>query len=386
MKKMHIAVITGSRAEYGLLYWLMREIQQDPDLTLCTIVTGMHLSPEFGLTYQHIEADGFTIDAKVESQLSSDSATGISKSVGLGIIGFADVFAHKKIDVVVLLGDRFEILAAAQAALFAKIPIVHIHGGETTEGAFDESIRHAITKMSHLHFVAAEPYRQRVIQLGEDPSRVFNLGTIGLDHINKTIFLTRDELQKKLNFSFGKLNFLITYHPTTLDNRSPEENILQLFSALEAFPDAHYLFTGTNADTKGRSLNQFIQHFVEKRGKKASFFMSLGSTTYLSLMNQVDMIIGNSSSGIIEAPHFKKPTVNIGDRQKGRLRASSIIDCDESTDTIVNSIKKALKLAPQLKTSPIDSPYKNNDASLKIKEHIKLSCRDIKIAKTFYDL
>ena len=255
MNKRKICIVTGTRAEYGLLYWLMKEIQGDAALELQVIVTGMHLSPEFGLTYKKIEEDGFTINEKVEMLLSSDTPVGIAKSVGLGVIGFADALARQKPDILVVLGDRFEILSAAQAAMVARIPIAHIHGGETTEGAIDEAIRHAITKMAHFHFTAAEPYRRRIVQLGEAPERVMNYGAPGLDNIKKLKLLNRAAFEKAIKFSLGKMSFLVTYHPVTLSAANPEQSFKELTNALDQFPEAKIIFAKANADTAGRIIN-----------------------------------------------------------------------------------------------------------------------------------
>lgn len=383
--KKKIAVVTGSRAEYGLLYWLMREIQLDADLELQVIVTGMHLSQEFGLTYKQIEADGFSINVKVESQLSSDTEVGVAKSVGLGVIGFADAYANLKPDMVVLLGDRFEILAAAQAALFAKIPIAHLYGGEVSEGAFDESIRHAITKMSHLHFVGTEPYRQRVIQLGEEPSRVFFVGYTAIDYLSRIKLLDRQELETQLNFKFGKMNFLVVYHPATLGDKNLERGLNELFKALDKFPEANIIFSKTNSDPAGRQFNQMIDRYVEKNSMRVSAYYSLGNIKYMSCVQQVDVVIGNSSSGIIEVPALKKASVNIGIRQRGRLRASSVIDCEEEEmGAIEQAIIKALSYNPATETS--DTLYGDGMASVKIKNIIKHYDFEKSLAKRFFDI
>jgi UDP-N-acetylglucosamine 2-epimerase (non-hydrolysing)/GDP/UDP-N,N'-diacetylbacillosamine 2-epimerase (hydrolysing) len=319
MNKRKICIVTGTRAEYGLLYWLMKEIQGDPDLELQTIATGMHLSPEFGLTYKKIEEDGFTINEKVEMLLSSDTPVGIAKSVGLGVIGFADALARQKPDIMVVLGDRFEILAAAQAAMIARIPIAHIHGGETTEGAIDEAIRHAVTKMAHFHFTAAEPYRRRIVQLGEAPERVMNYGAPGLDNIKKLKLLNRAAFEKAIKFSLGKMSFLVTYHPVTLSAANPDQSFKELTNALDQFPEAKIIFTKANADTAGRIINYNIEKYVKQNPQRAKVFTSMGQLLYLSAIKNMDIVIGNSSSGITEAPSFCKPTVNIGQRQRGRL-------------------------------------------------------------------
>jgi len=386
MTKRKIAVITGTRAEYGLLFWLMKEIQDDAALQLQLIVTGMHLSPEFGLTYRVIEKDGFHIDEKVEMLLSSDSTVGIAKSIGLGIIGFADAFARLNPDIVVLLGDRFEILAAAQAAMVARIPIAHLHGGETTEGVIDEAIRHAITKMAQVHFVAAEPYRRRVIQLGESPERVMNYGAPGLDNIKRLKLLDREYFESAINFKLGELAFIVTYHPVTLNKEGIKPSVLGLFEALKQFPNAKIIFTKSNADTNGRIINKLIDEFVSNNPKTSVVYTSLGQLRYLSALKHVDIVIGNSSSGIIEAPAFKKATVNIGDRQYGRLCAASIINCNEETESIVAAIRKALSPSFLEGLKTVESIYGFDDVSVKIKEYLKIVGLNNILKKKFYDL
>jgi len=381
-----IAVVTGSRAEYGLLYWLLKEIQNDPELELQLLVTGMHLSPEFGLTYRLIEQDGFTIAAKVESQLSSDTSVGIAKSVGLGVIGFADVYNYLEPDLIVLLGDRFEIFAAAQAAMITRIPIAHVFGGEGTEGLIDEPIRHAITKLAALHFVAADVYRRRVIQLGELPERVYSFGSPGLDHLDKTILLNKKELEKILGFTFGKLNFLVTYHNVTLQRDGPQQAMKELLQALDYFPEAKIIFTGTNADTEGRIINRIIEDYLIKYPNRGKFFISLGLVNYLSVIKQIDVVIGNSSSGLIEIPFLGRPTINIGDRQKGRLIASSVINCPESSTAIIVAIEHALAPSFQDALKDIVTPYKKGDVSYRIKEVIKKIPLEKLIIKNFYDI
>jgi UDP-N-acetylglucosamine 2-epimerase (non-hydrolysing)/GDP/UDP-N,N'-diacetylbacillosamine 2-epimerase (hydrolysing) len=337
-----ICVLTGSRAEYGLLYWLMREIDQDPDLALQIVATGAHLSPEFSLSYRAIEADGFAIDEKVEILLSSDTATGMAKSLGLGMIGLADAFRRLNPDLLVLLGDRYEILAAAQTALFARIPVAHISGGESTEGAIDEAIRHAITKLSHWHFVAAETYRRRVIQLGEDPCRVFNYGDPGLDNIRRLPLLDQQELEQRIAFRLGGQSFLITYHPVTNDPDSAIAGCAELLAALDCYPQARLIITGANADAGGRAICSLLTAYAGLNEDRAMFSPSLGQVCYLSAMKHCRLVIGNSSSGIIEAPAMKTATVNIGDRQQGRLKAASIIDCGASRNEIAAAIGRAL--------------------------------------------
>ena len=382
-----ICIVTGTRAEYGLLYYLIKEIEDDPDLQLQFIVTGSHLSPEFGLTYQVIERDGFKIDEKVEIQLSSDTAVGVTTSIGLAVIGIGNALDRLQSDMMVILGDRYEMLAAAQAALIARVPIAHLHGGETTEGAFDEAIRHSITKMSLLHFVAAEPYRSRVIQLGEDPNRVFNFGAPGLDHIKKTKLLSKKAFEKAINFSLGGLCFLVTYHPVTLQSSSPEETVDNLLEVLNELKSAKIIFTGHNADSKGRIIGQMIASYIEENHSRCRFYTSLGQLLYLSALQYVDVVIGNSSSGLSEVPIFQKPTVNIGDRQKGRIRASSVIDCSEDKQSIRKGIQKALSSDFQKHLKTAHSPYGIGDVSPKIKEVLKnYDLSDKKIMKKFYDI
>lgn len=379
-----ICVVTGTRAEYGLLYWLMKEIQDDTDLQLQLIVTGMHLSPEFGLTYKTIEEDGFIIDARVEMLLSSDTPVGIAKTIGLGVIGFADALDRLKPDVMIVLGDRYEILAAAQAALVARIPIAHIHGGETTEGAIDESIRHAITKMSHLHFVAAEPYRIRVIQLGEHPDTVFNVGAVGIESLNRLQLLDRVQLEQCIDFELGTTCFLVTYHPSTLGAIEPRSAMQALLGALHHFPDASIIFTKPNSDTDGRILGQMIDEYAQYNEGRVAVFTSLGQIRYLSAMKLADVVIGNSSSGIIEAPACGTPTVNIGERQSGRLKADSIIDCQETTESIVTAIKTALSVQFRSGIEQGVSLYGYGDSARQIKDQLKQARPAY--TKRFYDL
>ncbi len=379
-----ICVVTGSRAEYGLLYWLLKKIEGDPDLNLQLVVTGMHLSPHFGHTYQQIEADGFEVNAKVDMLLSADSAVGITKSLGLGTIGFADVFEQLAPDMVIVLGDRFEILAAAQAALLARIPVAHIHGGETSEGAYDENIRHAISKMAQWHFVAAEQYRQRVIQLGEAPQRVFNVGAPGLDHLKYSELLSREDLERFFKMDLRGPLLLVTYHPVTLGDCSPEVSMEELLCALREFDDASVIFTYPNADTGGRVIRQLIERFISDYPERMRGYESLGQQRYLSVMSHSDVIIGNSSSGLIEAPALKKATVNIGDRQKGRLKATSIIDATERHREIAVAIRRALSLEFREQLAQTKSLYGCGDASAKILQILKTKLPDIQ--KPFFDI
>ncbi|MEO0534977.1 MAG: UDP-N-acetylglucosamine 2-epimerase [Cyanobacteria bacterium P01_A01_bin.123] len=378
-----ICVVTGTRAEYGLLRWVMDGIQQAPNLTLQTVATGMHLSPEFGLTYRNIEQDGFVIDQKVEMLLSSDTPTGLAKSMGLGLIGFGDALQALKPDLMVVLGDRFEIFSAVAAALVARIPVAHLHGGETTEGAFDDAIRHSITKMSHLHFVAAKAYRDRVIQLGEHPERVFCVGGLGIDNIKRLKLLDRSELETALGFKLGKRNLLITFHPVTLEQTTAREQMLELLAALDTLPETHLIFTMPNADTDGRILFQLIEDFVASHAN-AQVYTSLGQLRYLSCLAQVDGVVGNSSSGLIEAPSFKKGTVNVGDRQRGRLKASSVIDCAPERQAIANAVKQLYTPEFQSILNTVENPYGTGGASEHVVKTISHFPLDNVLKKTFY--
>ena len=327
MKQRKICVFTGSRAEYGLLYFLLKDLQADQDLQLQLLVSGMHLSPEFGSTYTQIEADGFVIDEKVEMLLSGDSATSMAKSTGLGLMLFADALSRLQPDILLVLGDRFEALAIVQAAALQNIPVCHLHGGEITEGAIDDSIRHAISKFSLYHITAAEPYRQRVIQLGESPERVFNLGAIGLEYPRRTQLLSQAEFYQSTGLQ--QPYFLLTYHPVTLENEHGSEAMKAIFSALEHFDDYQLLVTYPNADHGGRELIQLIENYAKKNTQRVKLIPSLGQLRYFSAVKYSSAVIGNSSSGIGEVPYFNKPTVNIGSRQRGRLSPNSVIHCDE---------------------------------------------------------
>lgn len=357
-----ICVITGTRAEYGLLAGVMQKIQACANLKLQIIVTGMHLSPEFGLTYQAIEDDGFIITEKVEMLLSADTPTAIAKSIGLGVIGFADALARLEPDLLVVLGDRYEILAAVQAALVAKIPVAHIGGGDTTEGAFDEAIRHSITKMSHLHFVTNALSGSRVAQLGENPDHIFVVGSPGIDQIMSLELLDKASLAESLDYKFRPKNLLITFHPVTLDAEAPTSQFKLLLAALERLgSDVGLIFTKPNADTHGRELIQLVDEFVASH-EQAKAFVSLGQMRYLSTMAVVDAVVGNSSSGLYEAPTLKTPTVNIGDRQQGRLKATSVIDCAVEVEAIYQAITRAFTLD----CTNVHNPYGDGRATVKI--------------------
>jgi len=380
-----ICVVSGSRSEYGLLYWLMKGIQDDPKLQLQVLATGMHLSPAFGLTYQEIEKDGFHIDRKVEMLLSSDTSTGVAKSMGLGLIGFAEALQDLQPDILVVLGDRFELLSAVVAALFSRIPVAHLHGGEVTEGAFDEAIRHAITKMSHLHFVATEDYRRRVIQLGENPERVFLVGGLGVDNIAKLTLLDRPSLETALAFKFGPRNLLVTFHPVTLEDRTSGQQMGELLSALETLKDTHLIFTMPNADPDNHVLSDLIEKFVCQHSR-ARAYTSLGQLRYLSCVKHVDGVVGNSSSGLVEAPSLGKGTINIGDRQRGRIKAESVIDCKPDRQSITEALERLYSPEFQASLKTVRNPYGEGGASEKILQVIREYPLGSILKKSFYDV
>lgn len=385
-EKRKICVITGTRAEYGLLYWLMRDIESADDMELQLVVTGMHLSPEFGLTYRQIEADGFTISCKVEMLLSSDTPVGITKSMGLAMSGFADAYAELEPDLVVALGDRFEIFSAAAAATVARIPVAHLHGGETTEGAFDESFRHSITKMSHLHFVAAEEYRRRVVQLGEDPGRVHTVGALGIDNIKRLSLLSRDQLEDAIGFKLGKRNLLVTFHPVTLEQSTAQVQLKELLLALDRLEDTRIIFTKANADPDGRVINQMIDEYVEAHPSISIARDSLGQLNYLSAMQYIDGVVGNSSSGLIEAPTFKVGVVNIGDRQRGRLKAENVIDCVPERKDILAAMQRVFSREFKDGLVNTKNPYGDGGAAEKIIEVIRSYSLDDILKKSFFNL
>jgi GDP/UDP-N,N'-diacetylbacillosamine 2-epimerase (hydrolysing) len=380
-----ICIVTGTRSEYGQLRWIMQGIKNDPEMQLQIIATGMHLSPEFGLTYRDIERDGFVIDRKLETLLSSDSAVGVTKSVGLGSIAFAEAFSDLRPDIVVLLGDRFESFSAATAAMIACIPIAHLHGGEVTEGAIDETIRHALTKMSFWHFVATKEYRQRVIQLGEAPERVVLCGGLGVDVIRKTPLLDRGALETSLDFKFGKRNLLVTFHPVTFAKDSGAAEMDELLAALNMLQDMKMIITLPNADTGGRKLIRMIEKFVATH-PNAKAFTSLGQQRYLSCIAQVDAVVGNSSSGLSEVPSFKKASVNIGERQKGRLKATSVINCAPLRGEILAAVEKLYTPTFQAELRNVVNPYGEGGASEAIVQILKKLETPGNPKKTFYDL
>lgn len=385
MKK--VCVVTGTRAEYGLLYWTIKALQDDPAFQLQLIATGMHLSPEFGLTYKRIEEDGFRIDKKIEILLSSDTAVAISKSIGLGIISFAEAFAELAPDVVLLLGDRFEILAAATAAMIGNVPIAHCHGGEATEGVVDEPIRHSVTKMSHLHFTATEEYRQRVIQLGEQPDRVFKVGALGVENINRMELLDRESFEERAGFTLGSKNILVTFHPVTLEQGTAEVQFKELLRALDEEEEAKIIFTKPNADANGRVIIKLIDEYVQANPQKSTSFVSMGQLRYLSALQYVDVVVGNSSSGLIEVPSFKKATIDIGDRQRGRIKADSVISCTPEYAAIREALKQAFSPEFRASLEKLQNPYGEKNASGEIIRILKDATLDeALIKKRFFDL
>jgi GDP/UDP-N,N'-diacetylbacillosamine 2-epimerase (hydrolysing) len=379
-----ICVVTGTRADYGCLRWVMEDIRSTPGLELQIIATAMHLSPEFGLTYREIEQDGFAIDSKIETLVSADTPTALAKSMGLGLMGVGEALQLLRPDLLLVLGDRFEIFAAAAAATVARIPIAHAHGGETTEGAFDEAFRHSTTKMSHLHFVAAEEYRRRVVQLGEDPRRVFLVGGLGVDKIKKLNLLGREALEDALQFKLGGKNLLITFHPVTLEDATSAVQMSELLSALDKLTDTHLIFTLPNADTGGRVLIGMIERFVASRSN-ARAYVSLGDLRYLSCIRHVDGVVGNSSSGLTEVPSFGKGTVNIGDRQRGRLKAASVIDCEPNQEAIGAALQRLFSPAFRAALAATRNPYGEGGASKKIVQILRDFPLQSILKKPFHD-
>lgn len=384
MKK--IAVVTGTRAEYGLLKPLLKKIIEDKDLELCLIVTGTHLEKQYGETCCEIEQDGFQINYKIKMDLNSDKPQGILKSMALELNGLADVFGETQIDLLVLLGDRYEILMAATCALINRIPIAHIHGGELTQGLIDEGIRHAVTKMSAIHFTSTEEYRRRVIQMGENPKWVFNVGALGVENIANVSFLSKEELTRKFDIKWNKPIMMVTYHPVTLENNTAKEQFGNLLCVLEKHDEYNYVFTYANADTDGQVINQMIENFVSRR-ENCKAFASMGQIGYLSMLRYVSGVIGNSSSGIIEVPSFHIPTINIGDRQKGRVRAKTVVDCGTSE----REVEKALKYAMSEEFTKLcrkeSNPYKGEKTADSMIENIKKYLAVFKnTEKEFYDI
>ncbi len=382
-----ICVFTGTRAEYGILKPLMSALLNDQGLELQILVSGAHLSPEFGFTYHGIEDDGFDINEKIEILLSSDSNTAISKSVGLGLINFCDSLSRLEPDLLIILGDRFEAFAMATAAMFSRVPVAHLHGGEATFGVIDESIRHSITKMSHLHFTSTEVYRHRVIQLGENPKRVFNVGALGAENISNSIeLLSRNDLVEIIGFSPTQPFILVTFHPVTLEDATAEKEFSELLLALAKFPEIKIIFTKANADTGGRSINRLIDQYVSEHPECCQSFISMGRRNYLSAMRYCRAVVGNSSSGIIEAPSFHIPTVNIGDRQQGRLQAESVINCKPVAEDIYQALNFAFAPDFQTRVLTVINPYEKADTTKRIIKVIRETDLSHIIKKEFYDI
>lgn len=381
-----ITVLTATRAEYGLLSPIIHALSECGKFNVRVVVTGAHLSPEFGLTYKEIEKDGFEIDRKIEILLSSDTPSAISKSMGMAMIGFADYFAERRPDALVVLGDRYETLAVCCAAMNARIPIIHLYGGETTEGAVDEVIRHAITKLSYLHLTSTDEYRKRVIQLGESPDRVFTVGAIGVENALKRPLLSKEELENELNFTLDQPYAVVTFHPVTLEDSSAEQQCKELITAIEANSEMKYIITKANADADGRVINKALDELAVRNGNVA-VFESLGSIRYLSALKYADMAIGNSSSGLLEVPSFKIPTVNIGDRQRGRLKAASVTDCLPNAQSICDAIDYAKSETCREICETVENPYGDGNTSAKIVGAIENMMRqDIDLKKKFYDI
>lgn len=384
--KRKICVFTGTRAEYGLLKPLMLEIKKDKGLTLQVIASGMHLSREFGFTYREIEADGFRIDEKVKMPLDSDSPAGIGKAMGTGITGIGKAYERLSPDIVVVLGDRFEALSASVSAMLARIPLAHIGGGEATYGLIDEAIRHSMTKMSHLHFTSTCEYRHRVIQLGEDPRRVFCTGALGIDNIKSIELLSKKEFQEWSGIEFNKRNLLITFHPVTLEDNTSKEQFGKLLAVLDEQKDTNCLFTKANADTFGRVINMMIDDYAARNRGRVRAFTSMGRLRYLSAMKYADAVVGNSSSGIIEAPSFKIGTINIGSRQAGRIRAASVIDCLPEEKSLRGAFRKLYSPHFRQGLPSVVNPYDRGNAAKRIKEILaKTDLRNI-VIKSFYDI
>ena len=384
MKK-KICIITGSRAEYGLLFWLLKEIEISKNFELQLIVTGMHLSPEFGLTYKEIEKD-FKINKKINIDLSVDTSLGVSRSMSIAQLSFSKAYKKLKPDIVVVLGDRYEIFSAVVAAMISKLTVAHIHGGETSEGSMDDYMRHCITKMSHIHFAATEEYKNRIIQLGESPSRVFNVGGMGIENIKRLKLLNKCEFEKAINFKLNKKNILVTFHPVTLENNTSKSQFKELLEAINDLDNTNIIFTKTNSDLHGKVINKMIDQYISKNSKKSIAFYSLGQTKYLSALQFVDLVVGNSSSGLIEAPSFKIATINIGDRQKGRIKAKSVINCLPERKSIQNSIKRAYSKNFQSLLKSVKNPYDNGFSSKKIVRVLNIIKNENILKKSFYNI
>lgn len=385
MKK--VCIVTATRAEYGLLKSVIEKMSRLKEIDLRLVVTGMHLSPEFGLTYREIENDGYLIDQKIEILMSSDTSVGITKSMGVALMGFADYFSVCRPDIVVILGDRYEMLTVAIAAMMAQIPIAHLYGGEKTEGAVDEAIRHSITKMSHLHFTATEEYRRRVIQLGETPENVYNVGALGVENAKKVSLLSKEELEKQIGVHIVSPTIIVTYHPVTLETLTAKEQFENILTVLDKYKEVFIIFTKANADADGRIINQMIDKYVNENNARCAVYVSLGQLRYLSALQYVDMVLGNSSSGLIEVPSFHIPTINIGDRQRGRSCAGTVINCGNTVEEIEQAFQMALSEKSMHSFANVNNPYEKEGTSDKIVETICNALNyGIVMKKSFYDI
>lgn len=386
MKKV-ISILTATRAEYGLLKPVIEKLNQIDEFDVKVVVTGAHLSPEFGLTYKEIENDNIKIDEKIEILLSSDTPSAISKSMGLAMISFADYFARVKSDLLIVLGDRYETLAVCLSAMNQNIPIAHLYGGETTEGAVDEAIRHSITKLSHLHFTSTDEYRKRVIQLGENPKTVFNVGSLGVENALQQNLLSKEELASWLKLDLNKPYIIGTYHPVTLENSTAHEQTKALLDCCISKKDINFIFTKSNADSSGRIINKLLDEYSQKY-ENIFVFTSLGMLRYLSSLKYAKAVIGNSSSGIVEAPSFHIPTINIGDRQKGRIQSKSTINCEPTQNAIEFALIRALSDDMQNLAKNSTNPYQKANTSDNIVKTIKEFILEGKltIKKKFYDM
>ena len=386
MKK-KITVLTATRAEYGLLRPIIQALMACKEFEVSVVVTGAHLSPEFGLTYQEIVKDGIKIDKKIEILLSSDTPVSISKSMGLAMISFAEYFDEKKPDALLVLGDRYETLAVCCAAMNARIPIVHLYGGETTEGAVDEAIRHSISKMSYLHFTSTEEYRNRVIQLGEHPERVYAVGGVGIENAMRMELLSKEELEQSINFALDKPYAVVTFHPVTLEEGQAEAQFKEILNAFSKHKEMKYIITKANADASGRIINKMIDEYVLENVNCVAF-ESLGALRYLSALKYATMVIGNSSSGLVEVPSFKIPTINIGDRQKGRLQAESVINCEPTEAEVLVAMDKACNEQFRLVCAEVMNPYGDGNTSQKVVELMKqkIANEEVVLKKKFYDI
>lgn len=381
-----VCIFTGGRAEYGLLRPLLQELKNDPNIELQLLVSGMHLSPEFGLTYQEIEKDGYVCSEKVDMVLSSDTPGSIVKSMGLGMIGFSDALERLSPDVLVTLGDRYENMAVVTSAWVCRIPVAHIQGGEKTLGAIDDQFRHCISKLSTLHFVACEEYRKRVVQLGEEPNRVFDVGALNVDALKKIEILSKTELEHQLGISFKKPTILVTFHPVTLEKDTSKDNFSEFLAALDDLDGVNIIFTKTLADTEGRIINKMIDDYVAINKSNTVAFTSLGQLKYVSALNYVDVVAGNSSSGVIETPSFKVPTLNIGKREEGRIMADNLICVEQSKESILTGLKKALSKDFKKGLSSMQNPYEKADTGIKIKDILVSYKFTDNTMKDFYDI